>query len=316
MKYSQIVGTGSYLPSRILTNNELAQSVDTTDEWIVERTGIHQRHIASNTDTVAGMAAAAAKQAIAAAGIDVNKIDLIVVATSTPDKFFPSTACLVQEQLGINECPAFDVGAACAGFNYALSVADNFIRGGMSKCALVIGSEIMSRIIDWNDRGTCILFADGAGAVLLEVASQPGIFSTHLHAAGQYKDLLYTPSGLHAAEPAYMKMKGSEVFKVAVTKLSLLVSEALDANKMSNSEIDWFIPHQANLRIIQATAKHLNLPMEQVVVTVGEHGNTSAASVPLALDQAIRDGRIKRGQVLLLESFGGGFAWGASLIRY
>lgn len=316
MKYSRIIGTGSYLPEKILTNDELSKNLDTNNDWIVERTGIHQRRIAAKEDTPSTMAVAAAQNAIEAAQFDKTKIDLIIVATSTPDKYFPSAACLVQEKLGLQDCAAFDISAACAGFNYALSVADNFIRTGMRRSALVIGSEVMSRIIDWRDRGTCILFGDGAGAVLLEASDQPGIFSTHLHADGRYKDLLFAPNGLHVDEPIHMKMKGSEVFKVAVNKLGDIAEEVLRANKIQISTLDWFIPHQANLRIIQSVAKKINMPLERVVMTVGMHGNTSAASVPLALDQAINDGRIKRGQLLLLESFGGGFTWGASLVRY
>lgn len=319
MNYSKILGTGSYLPEKILYNSDLEKFVDTSDEWIRTRTGIEERRIASAKDTASSMGTIAAKQAMAAANIPVESIDLIIVATSTPDKIFPSTACLIQHALAVGPCVAFDVVAACAGFNYALSVADQFIRNGSAKRALVIGSEVMSRIIDWSDRSTCILFADGAGAVVLEASPEPGIHSTHLYADGQYKDLLYVPSPIAnngEEDVPYMKMQGNEVFKVAVTNLGNVVTDTLAENNMSDSDIDWLIPHQANLRIIKAVGKRLNLPMEQVVVTVNKHGNTSAASIPLALDQAIRDGRIKRGQRLLLESFGGGFAWGSALITY
>lgn len=317
MFYSYILGTGSYLPNKILSNADLEKMVDTHDAWIVERTGIRERHIAHADETTSQMATAAAKQAIAAADIDKNTIDLIIVATTTPDKIFPSTACLVQDQLGIhNDCAAVDVNAACAGFNYALSTVDQFIKTGNIKRALVIGSEKMSTLVDWKDRSTCILFGDGAGAVIIEARKEPGILSTHLHAAGQYKDLLYMPSPLQTAQSAYMQMEGGEVFKMAVTKLERVVQEVLLANNLQPAAIDWLIPHQANLRIIQAIAKKLNLTMERVIVTIDGHGNTSAASLPLALDTAIRDGRIQRGQTLLLESFGGGFAWGAALIRY
>ena len=319
MIYSRIIGTGSYLPKKVLTNLDLAKMVETSDEWITERTGIKERHIAADHETASSMGLIAAKKSIEAAGIPNHKIDLIIVATSTPDYIFPSTANLLQKELAIPDCPAFDITAACAGFNYALSVADNFIKTGSAKCALVIGSEIMSRIIDWTDRTTCILFADGAGAVLLVASSEPGIFSTHLHSEGKYKDLLYTPIALPVKGKIpvpHMKMKGPEVFKVAVNCLGDAVLETLEANQMQQSDVDWLVPHQANLRIIQAIAKKLKLPMEKIVVTLDRHGNTSAASVPLALDEAIRDGRIKRGDNVMLESFGGGFTWGSALLRY
>jgi 3-oxoacyl-[acyl-carrier-protein] synthase III len=316
MIYSRVVGTGSYLPAKILTNAELEKMVDTTDEWIVERVGIHERHIAADDETASTLAKAASLKAIEAAGIQASEIDFIIVATSTSDKIFPSTACLLQKSLGIAGCPAFDVTAACAGFNYVLSVADQYIRTGQARCALVVGSEVMSRIIDWTDRSTCILFADGAGAVILKASDEPGILSTHLHADGQYQDLLYTPNGLQVNEQPFMKMVGSSVFKVAVKQLSQLVDETLAANHIDKSKIDWLIPHQANRRIISAMAEKLQLSMDRVVVTIGEHGNTSAASVPLALDTAVRDGRIKLGDLLLLESFGGGFTWGSALIKY
>ncbi len=316
MNYSQIAGTGAYLPEKILTNDDLIKKgVDTSDEWIVTRTGIRERHIIAADDSTSSMATAAAKKALAAASCQAKDIGLIIVATSTPDKFFPSTACLVQANLGVDGCPAFDVVAACAGFNYALSVADQFIRNGQIKTALVIGSESMSTIINWEDRSTCILFGDGAGAVVLKAAQEPGIISTHLHASGSYKDMLYLGTGLRE-EKAHLVMQGHEVFKIAVNQLSAVLEETLQANQINSSEIDWLIPHQANLRIIKAMAKKLAMPLEKVVVTVDKQGNTSAASVPLALDTAIRDGRIQRGQLLLMESFGAGFAWGSALVRY
>ncbi len=316
MKYSQIAGTGAYLPEKILTNADLIKrGIDTTNKWIIERTGIYERHLVDLQDSTSTMAIAAAKKAIAAASSTAKDIELIIVATSTPDKFFPSTACLVQSTLGVDGCPAFDVMAACAGFNYALSVADQFIRNGQVNTALVIGSETMSSIINWEDRTTAILFGDGAGAVVLKSADEPGIISTHLHAAGSYKDLLYLGTGLRE-EKAHLVMQGREVFKIAVNKLSGILDETLQANGISASDIDWLIPHQANLRIIQAMANKLNMSMDKVVVTVDKHGNTSAASVPLALDTAVRDGRIKRGQLLLMESFGAGLTWGSALVRY
>lgn len=316
MKYSRFVGTGSYLPEKVLTNADLEKMVDTTSEWIVQRIGVHERHIVAEDETASSMAFEASQRALQMAGIKQAEIDLIIVATSTPDKIFPSTACFLQERLGIAGCPAFDVTAACAGFNYGLSIADQFIRTGNARNVLVVGSEAMSRIVDWNDRATCVIFADGAGAVVLRADNEPGILSTHIHADGQYKDLLYTPNGLRINEPPLMRMVGSSVFKVAVTRLSEIVDETLAANHLDKSAVDWLIPHQANLRIIQAMAKKLDLPMEKVIVTIDKHGNTSAASVPLALDQAVRDGRIKRKDILLLESFGGGFAWGSALVSF
>lgn len=319
MTYSRLIATGSCLPEKILTNRDLEAMVDTSDAWIRERTGIVQRHIASDHESSASMGTLAAQKAMEYADFDPNLIDLIIVATSTSDRLFPSTACLIQEKLHLHGFPAFDVTAACSGFSYALATADNFIRAGQAKHALVIGSEVMSRVIDWTDRSTCILFADGAGAVLLSAADEPGIHSTHLHADGRYQDLLYVPSPLprYQERPLpYMKMEGSEVFKVAVNELGKLVHETMLANGLSESELDWLVPHQANLRIITAVAKKLSLPMSQVVITLDRHGNTSAASIPIALDCAIRDGRIQRGQKLLLESFGGGFTWGSALITY
>ena len=317
MQYSQLVATGSYLPEKSLTNQQLIQEkgVDTSDEWIVARTGIHKRHIITSQESTSTMAVAAAQRALASSLVSPQEIGLIVVATSTPNKFFPSTACFVQEALGIDGCPAFDVVAACAGFNYALSVADQFIRNHQAKVALVVGSESMSTLIDWGDRSTCVLFGDGAGAVVLRAAEKPGIMSTHLHAAGSYQDLLYSAKNLDGV-PTTLVMNGREVFKLAVEKLGNMIDETLATHGLAQNEIDWLIPHQANFRIITALAGRLKLPMEKVVVTVSEHGNTSAASVPLALDVAVRDGRIKRGQLLLMESFGAGLAWGSALIRY
>ena len=306
--YSRIIGTGSYLPEKILTNKNLESMVDTTDEWIVERTGIKQRHIAEDNESTSSMAINASIDAIESSGISAKDIDLVIVATTTPDQIFPSTACIVQNKLNI-VAPAFDVQAACTGFIYALSVADNYIRTGMSKNILVIGSEKYSNLLDWNDRSTCVLFGDGAGAVVLSADSNQGIISSHIHADGQYNDLL-------SVEDNQIKMKGNEVFKVAVNTLSKLVDETLINNNMDKTSIDWLVPHQANLRIIKAAAKKLSLPLDQVVITVDNHANTSAASIPLALNEAVKDGRIKEDQVLLLEAFGSGFTWGSVLLRY
>jgi 3-oxoacyl-[acyl-carrier-protein] synthase-3 len=317
--YSRILGTGGYLPPKVLTNKDLEQIVDTSDEWIRERTGISERHVVVDGESCCDLAEMAARRALDAAGLEPSEIDLIIVGTTTPDQIFPSTACLLQQRLGIHGCPAFDVQAVCTGFVYALAIADKFIRAGTSRCALVVGSETLSRILNWQDRGTCVLFGDGAGAVVVGAAEEPGILSTHLHADGAYKDLLQVPRGIGSGTcdgDPYMEMRGNEVFKVAVTTLGRIVDETLEANGLKQSDIDWLIPHQANTRIIQATARKLHLPMEQVVVTVGEHGNTSAASIPLALDTAIRDGRIRRGETLLMEAFGGGFTWGSVLARY
>jgi 3-oxoacyl-[acyl-carrier-protein] synthase-3 len=320
--YSRITGVGGYLPEKVLTNHELEEMVDTSDQWIRARTGIEKRHIAQDDETTCDLALPAAQQAISAAGIDKHDIDLIVVATTTPDQIFPSTACLLQQRLDIHGCPAFDVQAVCTGFVYAMGVVDNFIRAGSSRCALVVGAETFSRIIDWNDRDTSVLFGDGAGAVILQASDEPGIISTHLHADGAYANLLHVPQGVSKGYDlvqeagAYVEMKGNEVFKMAVRTLGRIVDETLEANQLEKSDIDWLIPHQANIRIIQATARKLNMSMDQVVVTVDEHGNTSAASVPLALDTAIRDGRIKRGEILLMEAFGGGFTWGSVLVKY
>lgn len=322
MTYSRILGTGSYLPEKILTNADLEKIVETSDEWIVERTGIRQRHIAGAHETTSSLAIIAAQKAIAAAGIAADELELIIVATSTPDKFFPSTACLVQHGLAINNlCPAFDISAACSGFNYALSIADQYIRNGSIKKALVIGAEVISRLVDWTDRSTCILFGDGAGAVVLTASDKPGILSTHLHADGKFNELLFANNySVMAAQGSMIsqqiQMMGREVFKSAVNQLGNIVTETLLANNLTADAIDWLVPHQANLRIITATAKKLNMSMDKVVVTVHNQGNTSSATIPLALDEAVRDGRIKRDQTLFLESFGGGLTWGSALIIY
>jgi len=320
--HARIAGTGSYLPEKVLTNADIEKLVETTDEWIRDRTGIRQRHIAAEGQTTGDLAFEAAKRALEAAGVQASELDLIVLGTTTPDIIFPSTACLLQHRLGANGCAAFDVNAACSGFIYALGVANNFIRAGAAKTALVVGAETLSRMLDWTDRGTCVLFGDGAGAVVLKASDEAGVMSTHLHADGGHKHLLYNPVGVSVGftdEPNHgvrVRMAGSEVFKVAVKTLDAVVEETLVANGLEKSAIDWLIPHQANLRIILATAKRLAMPMDRVIVTVDRHGNTSAASVPLALDEAVRSGRVKRGELLLLEAFGGGFTWGSALIRY
>ncbi len=322
MTYSTIAGTGGYLPERVMENKEFEKIVDTTDEWIRERSGIKRRHIAADGETTSDMAVAAARKAMEAAGVDTGDIDLIIVSTTTPDKVFPSTACIVQRQLEIRNIPAFDVHAACSGFIYSLDIADRFIRTGGARCALLIGSETYSRILDWTDRSTCVLFGDGAGAVVLRAAEAPGVISTHIHADGRYEDLLQVPAGISSGfdqvrrECAYIHMNGHEVFRKAVAVLGEIARETLAANKIENHDIAWLIPHQANLRIIAATAKRLGLPMERVVVTVDEHANTSSASIPLALDVAVRDGRVQRGELLLFEAFGAGFTWGSALVRY
>ena len=311
MTYSRISGTGGYLPETVMTNHDLEKIVDTSDQWIQDRTGIVKRHIAKQDETTCDLAEQAALLAMQAAEKGPEDIDLIIVATTTPDQIFPSTACLLQSRLDIHGCPAFDVQAVCTGFIYALSVADNFIRSGSAHCALVVGAETFSRILNWKDRGTCVLFGDGAGAVVLEASDEPGILSTHLHADGDYASLLEVSKAT-----SYVEMRGNEVFKMAVNTLGRIVDETLEHNGLEKSDIDWLIPHQANMRIIRGTAKKLRMPMERVVVTVAEHGNTSAASVPLALDVAVRDGRIKKGELLLMEAFGGGFTWGSVLAKY
>lgn len=322
MIYSKITGTGSYLPEKILTNKDMEELVDTTDEWIQERTGIRQRHIAAEDETTCDLASKAALQAIEMAGKSHSDIDLIILATTTADKIFPGTACLLQKRLDVHGCPAFDVQAVCTGFVYALGIADKFIRAGEVKCALIVGSETLSRILDWNDRSTCVLFGDGAGAVVLEASDEPGILSTHLHADGSYEHLLHVPHGISSgyeqlkAGEAYVYMEGNAVFKMAVNKLGEIVDEALAANQFDKGDLDWLVPHQANRRIIEATARKLKMSMERVVLTVSEHGNTSAASIPLALDTAVRDGRIKKGETLMLEAFGSGFTWGSALLQF
>jgi 3-oxoacyl-[acyl-carrier-protein] synthase-3 len=321
--FSRIIGTGGYLPERVLTNAELEKMVDTDDQWIQDRTGIRERHIAADDETTADLAEHAARLALQSAGIGADDLDLIVVATTTPDKVFPSTAALLQARLETGGCPAFDIQAVCTGFIYALSVADKFIRTGAARRALVVGAETLSRIIDWSDRTTCILFGDGAGAVVLEAADAPGIHSTHIHADGAYEHLLTVEGGISQGYEkltkdgaGYIRMQGNEVFRMAVTTLGRIVEETLTANDLDKSDIDWLVPHQANIRIIAATARKLGMSMDHVVTTVAMHGNTSAASVPLALDVAVRDGRIKRGERLLLEAFGAGFTWGSALVTF
>ena len=324
MIYSRIAGTGSHLPRRIVTNQDLEKIMDTSDEWIRSRTGICERRVISDGETTATLGLEACRKALQAAKTDPAEIDLFVLGTTTPDLIFPSTACLIQKQLGLQDCGAMDVNAACSGFLYALSVADKFIRSGDAQKVLVGGSETLTQMVNWKKRDVAVLFGDGAGAVVLEASTQPGILSTHIHADGNYGDLLATRVGVsrgfqgieeNEGKPE-ITMKGNEVFKVAVRTLHRIVDETLGANNLKKSDLDWLIPHQANYRIITATAKMLNMSMDQVVVTVDRHGNTSAASVPLALDEAVRDGRIQRGDMMLLEAFGGGFTWGSALIRY
>ena len=319
MTYSRIVGTGGYLPAKILTNRDLEQTLDTSDEWIFTRTGIRRRHIAADNERCSDLALAASRRAIEAAGIAAQDIGLIIVATSTPDMIFPSTACILQAKLGIKNCPAFDVQAVCSGFVYALATADLFLRSGQYQYALVVGSEIFSRILDWNDRGTCVLFGDGAGAVVLKASDTPGILSCHLHADGSYQHILSVPGSVRGGKVEgrpFLQMEGNTVFKLAVKVLDEVVEEALTRNHLQKSDVDWLIPHQANIRIIRSTAKKLGLSMEKVVVTLDRHGNTSAASIPLALDEAVRDGRIRAGQHVLLEGVGGGVTWGAVLMKW
>jgi len=322
MSYARIIGTGGYLPENVMTNHDLEKIVDTSDQWIRERTGIEQRHIAADNETTVDLAEKASRNAIEAAGIDPSEIDLIVFATSTPDKIFPSSACILQGRLDIHGCPAFDIQAVCTGFIYALAVAEKFIKTGSARTALVVGAEVFSRILNWQDRSTCVLFGDGAGAVILQANDETGILSSHIHADGKYENLLRVPYGVGDGYDqvkegkAYVEMRGNEVFKMAVNTLGRIVDETLAANNLQKSDIDWLVPHQANTRIILATARKLKMSMDHVVVTVNKHGNTSAASVPLALDVAVRDGRIKRGELLMLEAFGGGFTWGSVLVRF
>ncbi|MFZ0008445.1 MAG: beta-ketoacyl-ACP synthase III [Steroidobacteraceae bacterium] len=318
MIYSRIAGTGSYLPHKVISNFDLEKMVDTTDEWIRSRTGIERRHVAADGETTVDLAEHAVRRALEAAGVAPEDVDFIAFGTTTPDLVFPNCGTILQQRLGCRGVPAFSLETACAGFMYALSIADKYVRCGEARRALVVGSETLSRITDWSDRATAVLFADGAGAVLLEPSDTPGVYSTHLHSDGHYKDMLYCGSGVSTgfAPKLAISMTGSEVFKVAVTKLGQAVDETLAANGFDRTALDWLVPHQANIRIIEATARRLDLPLERVVITVQEHGNTSAASVPMALDVAVRDGRIKRGELLLLEAFGGGFTWGSALIRY
>ena len=322
MIFSRILGTGGYLPERVLSNEEMASLVDTSDEWIHERTGIRQRHIVADDESTVDLAHRAACAALESAGVDGADIDLIIIGTTTPDRIYPSTACRLQARLGAKGCPAFDVQAVCTGFIYALGIADKFVKTGAAKRALVVGADTHSRLLDWSDRGTCVLFGDGAGAVVIGDSEEPGVLSTHLHADGSFEHLLYVEGGVPigngklAEGNAYTKMNGAEVFKIAVRTLARIVDETLAANNLRKSDIHWLVPHQANHRIIEATARKLNMSPAQVVNTVAQHGNTSAASVPLALDVAVRDGRIQRGQNLLLEAFGGGFTWGSALVRY
>jgi len=320
-RYSRIIGTGGYLPEEVRTNEQISQTVDTSDSWIFERTGIKSRRIAGANETASSMAEIAARQAIAAADCTPEDIDLIIVATGTPDRVYPSTGCLLQQRLGIKNCVAFDVQAACSGSIFALSIADQYIKSGAAKTVLVVGSEICSRLVDWTDRGTCILFGDGAGAVLLSASEEAGILSTHIHSDGEYEDLLYCPNPqvsteANKDEAGYINMRGNEVFKVAVNTLGRIVDETLAANNMQQSDVDWLVPHQANTRIIAATAKKLKMSMDHVILTLENQGNTSSASVLLALNEGVRDGRIQRGQVVLLEAFGAGFTWGSALIKY
>jgi 3-oxoacyl-[acyl-carrier-protein] synthase III len=322
MSYSRIAGTGSYLPEKVVTNHDLEKTMDTSDKWIRERTGIKRRHIAADGEATSDLALAAAQQALDMAGLAAEDVDLIVIATTTPDKVFPATACIVQRRLGIRGCGAFDVQAACSGFVYGLDLADRYIRTGAGRNVLVVGAETLSRVTNWKDRTTAVLFGDGAGAVVLQAADEPGLISTHIHSDGQYEDLLQVPQGISngydvtRAGEAFIQMNGNAVFRRAVATLDSIARETLDRNNVDKHDLDWFVPHQANMRIITAAAKKLDMPMERVIVTVDEHANTSAASIPLALDVAVRDGRIKRGELLLFEAFGAGFTWGSALLRF
>jgi 3-oxoacyl-[acyl-carrier-protein] synthase-3 len=319
MQASRIAGTGRYLPAEILTNEALAKRVDTSDEWIRTRTGIRQRHIAAASETTSDLALHASREAIAAANMQPEDIDVIIVATATPDMIFPSTACILQDKLGIHGGAAFDVGAVCSGFVYALAIADKMVASGSARNALVVGAEIYSRILDWNDRATCVLFGDGAGAVVLVPSASPGVLTSHLHADGSYREILCVPGMVHngaVTGTPFLRMDGSAVFKFAVKVLADVANEALAAVNMLAEDIDWVIPHQANIRIMDATMKRLHLPHERLIVTVGEHGNTSAASIPMALDMAVRDGRIREGQHVMLLGVGGGFTWGSIFLRW
>jgi len=315
MTFSKIIGSGSYLPDRILTNQDLEKMLDTTDEWITTRTGIKQRHIIADDQVTSDMAYEASKKALQDANLDPQDIDLIILATTTPDKIFPSTACTLQAKLDIPECPAFDVQAVCSGFIYALSIAEKFIKTGTSTTALVVGADAMSRITDYKDRSNAILWGDGAGAVILTKSNEPGILSTHIHAQGKYEDMLHVPRR-HDGELDTIEMQGNQVFKMAVNTLDAIVDQTLDANQLKKSDIDWLVPHQANIRILDATAKKLSMSMDKVIVTIDKHGNTSAASIPLAFDEGVKAKKIKKGQIVLMEAFGGGFTWGSALIKY
>jgi len=320
--HARIIGTGHFLPDNVVTNADLEQRVETSDEWIRERTGIRERRGAAEGQTTGDLAEQACRRALEAAEVKPSDIDLLVLGTTTPDLVFPSTACLIQKRLGLRDCGAFDVNAACTGFIYALSIATQYIEAGNARNVLVVGAETLTRMVDWEDRSTCVLFGDGAGAAVLTADREPGVMSTHIHANGGYGDLLNVEVGVSRgflAEPRgglTIRMKGNEVFKVAVNTLGRIVDETLAHNNLDKHDLDWLIPHQANLRIIKATARKLDMPMDRVIVTVDRHGNTSAASVPMALDEAVRSGRIKRGELMLLEAFGGGFTWGSALIRY
>jgi 3-oxoacyl-[acyl-carrier-protein] synthase-3 len=315
MTFSKIIGSGSYLPDRVLTNQDLEKMLDTTDEWITTRTGIKQRHIIAEDQVTSDMAYEASKRALQDANLDAQDIDLIILATTTPDKIFPSTACTLQAKLGIPECPAFDVQAVCSGFIYALSIAEKFIKTGTSTTALIVGADAMSRITDYKDRSNAILWGDGAGAVILKKSNEPGILSTHIHAQGIYEDMLHVPRR-HDGESDTIEMQGNQVFKMAVNTLDAIVDQTLDANQLKKNDIDWLVPHQANIRILDATAKKLSMSMDKVIVTIDKHGNTSAASIPLAFDEGVKAKKIKKGQIVLMEAFGGGFTWGSALIKY
>lgn len=322
MTYARIAGIGSFLPEKVVTNQDLEKTMDTSDEWIRERTGIKRRHIADDDETTSSMGLIAAQRAMESAGVGPDDIDLIVLGTATPDKIFPATACIIQRQLGVKGCPAFDVHAACSGFVYGLDLANRYIRTNGARTVLVIGSETLSRITDWQDRGTAVLFGDGAGAVVLEASDEPGVLATHIHADGEYEELLQVEQGVSVgfdvtrAGGAYIKMEGNAVFRRAVATFDKIARETVADLDGHLDDIDWFVPHQANMRIIKAAAKKLNMPMDRVVATVDEHANTSGASIPLALDVAISDGRIQRGQTLLLAAFGAGFTWGSAMLRY
>lgn len=319
--YANIRGVGSYLPRRVMTNHDLEKVVDTSDEWITTRTGIHQRHIAAEDETTSTMALTAARHALEMAELDAQAIDMIIVATCSPDMLFPSSACFLQKALGLTTIPAFDISAACSGFIYALTITEQFIRTGAVKTVLVVGSEVISRALDWTDRRTCVLFGDGAGAVILQASEQPGIIDSVLHANGQYTDILNLPNPHYQHLPedklgCFLQMQGRELYRVAVTELFNVMMELLERNHLQKTDIDWLVPHQANSRIIELTIKRLDFPMSKVISTVNKHANTSAASVPLALDVAVRDGRIQRGDTVILEAFGGGVTWGAILLKF